>query len=351
MKDQLRQYLKRHPKLKYLQKCMSGYRDPDFVRFMCGDGSNVMRIESFGEEYANEVIYRIWINTSTDGFFALFRATLNYLYFADLMKLTPAVIWGKGVPYAEKESINGTDNPFAYYFVPVSGLQAEDIAKSRHVIQSMWSHQSFAEGLKRQRQSYDHSEAYLLEMGRIAGKYITLNEETQALLLSDYNALSMGKRTIGIHMRGTDYKTAYKNHPVAASVEDYINRLDSLLKTEDFDHIFLATDDRGILESFKERYQTKVKYFSDTERGNGVTSVAFSYSERKNHRYLLGYEVLRDTYVLSLCNGFIGNLSQVSLCTRILKNSRNERFDYLEIIDHGIHQKGKKFVPPEKIII
>ncbi|MFT3982356.1 MAG: O-fucosyltransferase family protein [Lachnospiraceae bacterium] len=349
MKDQLRQYLKRHPRLKYFQKCISGYRNADFMRFICGEGSNVMRIESFGEEHTDEVIYRIEINTATDGFFALFRATLNYLYFADLMKLKPAVIWGKDVPYAEKERINGTDNPFAYYFVPISGLHAEDIAKSRYVIQSMWSHQSFAEGLKQRAMGYDHSEAYLLEMGRIVGKYIVFNEEVQGFLEDDCNAFSAGKRTIGIHVRGTDYKITYKNHPVAVSVEDYFNRLDSLFKTEAFDQIFLATDDTGILNSFKARYQTKVRYFSDTERADGMTSVAFSYSERKNHRYLLGYEVLRDAYALSLCDGFIGNLSQVSLCTRILKYSRNERFDYIEIIDHGIHQQGKKFVPPEKI--
>lgn len=345
-KTTVKQFLQKHPKLLYVQKCISGLRNPDFVKFMSGEGSNILRLESYGQKNANAVVYKIEINTSTDGFFALFRATLNYLYFADLLHMEPFVIWGKEVPYAELEVFQGTDNPFAYYFKQTSLIDEKEVLQSEYLIQSMWSHQSIAENLKTQAQGYDHTEAYLRKMGEIAKKYIAFNEVIDQRLQRDYKSLSFNGRVIGIHVRGTDYRTTYKNHPVMVANEEYFTIIDHLLAEDIFEEIFLATDDLDILRAFIEHYGERVKCYKDVIRGEGNVSVAFSNMRRENHKYLLGYEVLRDSYTLSMCKGFIGNLSQVSIGVQILKYSREDTFEYINIIDNGIHNKGQAFCPP-----
>lgn len=346
-KTTVKQFLQKHPKLLYVQKCISGLRSPDFIRFMSGEGSNVLRLESHGQKNGNAVVYKIEINTSTDGFFALFRATLNYLYFADLLHMKPVVIWGKQVPYAETYTFQGTDNAFAYYFKQTASIAEAEILQSKYMVQSMWSHQSIAENIKEQAQGYDRTENYLRKMGETARRHISFNEITNQKLCKDLESLSFNGRVLGLHVRGTDYRTTYKNHPVMAANEDYFAIVDHLFAEKAFEQIFLATDDLEILHAFIERYGECVKYYQDVTRGDEKTSVAFSRLKREHHHYLLGYEVLRDAYTLSRCEGFIGNLSQVSIGTQILKYSRSESFKFINIVDRGIHKQGQKFAPPQ----
>lgn len=347
MKDKMKQFLKLHPSLLYLQKCISGFRNHDFVQLMTGEGSGVLRIEELGKLHAEHVIYQIVIRNSADGFFALLRATLNYLYFADLMHMSPVVIWGKEVPYAEGKPVDGSNNPFTYYFSQTSNISETEVENSRYVVRSIWGHQSFADGLKESQQGYDHSEEYLKKMALLFRKYVTLNEKVLKMLEQDMGSLMISEKAIGVHVRGTDYRNSYKNHPIMAAEEEYFEVLDQYLKDEHYNQIFLATDDSSILNSFVNKYGEKILFFPETARGNGAVSVAFSESQREQHHFRLGYEVLRDAYIMSCCAGFIGNLSQVSIGTQILKYSRDEMFDFKIIVDNGIHKDGKPFEKPE----
>lgn len=72
--------------------------------------------------------------------------------------------------------------------------------------------------------------------------------------------------------------------------------------------------------------------------------------ERVEHKYLLGLEVVRDMYALSYCNGLIAGLSQVSICSRIVKKSRKEEYEYLKIIDHGLNNNPLITVANDKEI-
>ena len=47
--------------------------------------------------------------------------------------------------------------------------------------------------------------------------------------------------------------------------------------------------------------------------------------------------MLRDMYTLSLCDGFIAGMSQVSLAVRIFKKSRDEEFNNLCILNNGMY--------------
>ena len=65
-------------------------------------------------------------------------------------------------------------------------------------------------------------------------------------------------------------------------------------------------------------------------------TVMKSTSERENHHYKLGLEVLRDMYTLSCCNGIIAGLSNVSIFARIVKLSRGCDFEFMNYLNKGI---------------
>ena len=106
----------------------------------------------------------------------------------------------------------------------------------------------------------------------------------------------------------------------------------------DFDQIFLATDDSEAIEVFANKFGDKLVYYKDVIRTSGDETVMKSTVDRPLHHYNLGIEVIRDSYTLSLCSGLIAGLSNVSIFSRLMKQSEGKRYDYLKILDKGIKQ-------------
>jgi len=149
-----------------------------------------------------------------------------------------------------------------------------------------------------------------------------------------------GKKTLGVHVRGTDFRRNYKGHPVKIGTEEFVEAVAGLLAQADYDNIFLATDDTEAIRMFHERFGEKVSYYQDVMRSSGNETVMKSRSDRKQHHYLLGREVLRDAWTLGLCSGLVAGLSQVSLNARILKKAAGTEYENLIILDKGINQSG-----------
>ena len=151
------------------------------------------------------------------------------------------------------------------------------------------------------------------------------------------------KKTLAVHYRGTDFKMNYDNHPICVTIEQELEMIRTAMKNDGFEQIFLATDDMSAINAFEAELAGQVVFYHDVLRGNDTTSVAFSKSNRKEHHYLLAYEVLRDMLTLSACEGLIAGVSQVSICARIAKASRGEAYQFLQIIDNGKNYNHKKF--------
>ena len=108
------------------------------------------------------------------------------------------------------------------------------------------------------------------------------------------------------------------------------------MDTGSFDAVFIATDDASICDRIKKEL-TDIEVLSHTDvfRSDGNESVVFSDSSRKFHHYLLGYEIARDMYTLSLCDGLVAGKSSVSFLSNLYKHSRDEAYEYMRIIDNG----------------
>lgn len=302
-------------------------------------------VVELGKENPNCIVEYIrldkeWVPTA--GFFALLHKTLCGLYIADKFGFTPVVANWNGCAYEENKKINGTSNVFEYYFQSTSDIGVENALNSANVFIPSSSNLDLCL-LEYQSEWFHLSEKYIQKMGEVYAKYIKLNEIIYKEIENDIENLLKKKKTLGIHFRGSDYRLNANGHPISLDVEDYYDYIDEAMKQKEYDQIFIATDDKNALEKLVNRYE-KVVYYSDTTRTDGDVSVAFIKGNEKNHKYQLGYEVLRDAYTLARCVGFIGSHSQVGVGVRIIRASKKSIFEYCKIIEPGINRNNKDWV-------
>lgn len=303
----------------------------------------------YGFSNADKILYYINETDCTLGFFAMYRCWLEYLYFAHICGFVPVIEVGADFAYAEDKKIAGTKNSFEYYFQQPSSISVQEAMHSRRVVRSDVIHRQMVElVLTGKMFHYDCNLRYMYLMAEVIRDYLKFNCETQDYINTGMKKLGIGKiKMLGVHVRGTDFKKKYDNHPVFVTETDVFRVIDDIFEKKNYEKIFVATDDQLIQKTFERRYGDKLCFYSDVLRSSDMRSVAFHKSDRKNHKYRLGLEVIRDMYTLSQCDGFVAGISQVAVCARINKLARKEKYQDLVIIDKGINRNGRKFYQHE----
>lgn len=318
-------------KADFREMVLQGYHNPDFLH-----------LHHLGDEYKGCIIYCIDETGNGIGFFAELGMTLIKLYFADERGFIPYVRWGKGYVYYEPDGIRGEKNAFLHYFKPVSEVQTIDHAC--HVLyQAPW-HCNQVKALYHA-VSYDVSEDYIDAMASMLKKYIRYNDETQHYLENQYRSLLGDRKTLAVHYRGTDFNKGYNNHPIPVQVEQEIEKVRELLCKKDYEQIFLATDENAVVERFKQEFGDQVRVYEDTFRDDGSgESIAFSQSDRADHHFKLGLEVLRDQYTLTHCAGIVCGYSNITFLARVMRKAwfTEEWEDYC-LINNGLYHNKNSF--------
>ena len=302
-------------------------------------------VKHYGSFNRDTMLYCIYEDGINLGFFAMYRHWLEYLYFADICGYTPVIRAGKNFEYQEEHAIGGTKNAFEYFFKQPSAVKVQDVKYSYKVMWSSPVHREMVELVYTGKMDhYGYTEKYMREMGEIVRKYVAFNERTSNYVNEGMSKIGIGDgKALGIHIRGTDFRGRYNNHPVFVTDQDCFHEIDRMMQKNRYDKIFVATDDQRILDAFLVEYGNLICCYHDVVRGRNNKSVAFSTSDRKNHKYLLGLEVIRDMYTLSKCDGLIAGISQVAICAQINKLSRHETYEDLCILDKGIYQNQRGF--------
>ncbi len=349
--EYLQKKVQKYPGIYYLQRVWRYRKDADFVSQVMNlnHDPNILQIKAFGDKNSDKNIYLIALDGHMEkGLGGYLRQTLYALAEADRLGFLPAVIYcPKGCLYAEKGQIHGTKNPFEYYFEPTCNIQLEDVYQSRYVFLFNPAHElrieydlgnlnpHMAEG-------YIVNEAYLYRLALVFKKYIRLNDTVREKISEDMRALCPvdwhSKKILGVHVRGTDYALNWKNHPNMVSADEFIAAIDEALEQHEVDYIFLATDDKRRLEKIKKRYGDKLLYYKDVQRGGKELNIAVEKNNRPLHRYLSGFEILRDMYTLASCNSLLCGISQVTILTRIIRLSRGTPYEFLKVLDNGIYK-------------
>lgn len=343
MKYSILEFYKKWGKLKkcvcFAKYCLPRGDDEWFVEQVkkLGKEKNVVTLSGQGGK-TEKILYHIYIPASYAGFFSNFNRVLAYLYFADQYHLTPVVEFSAENAYAEGHPVNGSSNPFEYYFRQPAEISLEEMKRRSVVLKSRRENSWLANELDEEAVNYMHSERFVCEMGRMIRTYIRLNPVIEGEMKETRQFLLKGKKTLGVHVRGTDFKWNYNGHPVCITTEEYLEKAKSLMQKNNYEQVFLATDDLDAVSKFSEAFGSRLVYYRDVTRSNGDITVMKSESDRENHHYLLGIEVLRDAMTLADCDGLLAGLSQVSYAVRFQKESYGKSFEDMVIINKGINE-------------
>ncbi len=263
-----------------------------------------------GSKNKNKTFYVIK-RTPGAGLFSNVIFVLNHLLIAKKHNFIP-VIDMKNFPtiYSENYKIHKTNNSWEYYFENLNKYKLDDVYKSEKVI---FTSNRFYRYMTHEINSKNFESIK---------KFIKIKKRHINFANNFFNENLKNKKVLGVHYRGTSYKSS-ANHPFPPTKKQIIKKVDKLIKKENFDAIFLCTEEKRYLKLFKERYKNKLFYI-DSFRSNSDN--AFKLYPRKNHRYELGKEILIETLILSKCNTFLHIDTNVSLFVKFFSKNSSPKF-------------------------
>lgn len=141
--------------------------------------------------------------------------------------------------------------------------------------------------------------------------------------------------------RGTDYTVKKPSgHPVQPTPEYLINYIGEKLSVLQIDFIYLATEEKRILDLFEDSFPGRIitnnrtyyddKYYSAKE-AKCIGEISF---ERDNDNYWKGIEYLSSIYILSKCASLIGGNCGASQGAIYLNNLK---YEFCDIINLGLY--------------
>ncbi len=226
------------------------------------------------------------------GFFAAFIGVLNHLAWCKDTNMTPVINWNNAI-YYQAEGYNNSKDAWEYYFEPVSTLKYTpgDFVNSHfYAGQSIyftgWTVDHFS-----------RAKAYYL-----IKNYIKVNAIVQKKIDDFYNEHMKGKRTIGIHLRGTDKHTEEPQVPVEKILEIANSFADGQTQ------FFVASDDIRLFNKAKEILKGRVLSI-DAFR---IATEQFFWVAYQSNKAKLCEEVIIDCQLLSRCEKMIHTFSSVS---------------------------------------
>tara|TARA_B100002051_G_C16742591_1_gene645264 strand:+ start:3970 stop:5055 length:1086 start_codon:yes stop_codon:yes gene_type:complete len=228
------------------------------------------------------------------GLFSNLTFVVNHIRIAENMGFIPIVdMQNYPTIYNEKEKILNTFNSWEYYFEQVSKYSLEEVYSSKNVI---ITDNTFYSNI-----DFDYNITDKSELVEIFKKYIKLNKFKTKTINYLRHKLFKNKKILGVHFRGTGYK--YFRNPYPLTINQMINKINEILKNEDYEKIFVMTEDKKNFDALIDYYGSKIIHLETSLRGKNTYEVYDKYP-RSRHRYKIGRNVVFETYLLSYCDGF-----------------------------------------------
>lgn len=283
---------------------------------------NKTKILNCGELNKDKVFYVIKRTPGT-GLFSNVVFVLNHLKIAKKNNFIPIVDMSSfKTIYNEKKKLFKTFNSWNYYFENVSKYSLNEVYKSNKVIivcDKFFHHFIY---------NMDHK-----DFNKTISEKIKINKKF-IKLCKKFETKNFGKKTLGVHFRGTSYKQS-PGHPMPATVNQMISLVKYVIQKDKIEKIFIATEEKNYLKKFKKEFPNNLVYIENAYRSD--KNDAFKVYPRLNHRYKLGREALIETILLSKCDSFIflnSNISSASMAFNLNPNQKKYK------IDNGFNSKN-----------
>lgn len=158
------------------------------------------------------------------------------------------------------------------------------------------------------------SEADISLWASIYAEFVRLNHKADQYVKAEQNEILLSPdKTVGVIYRGTTYtKGQAKGHPIQPTMKMLADKVQQTMDDFDCDWIYLASDEKSIVDYFNNRFPNKVlinqrvyydevdgidysKYNSD---GTDITGKLFN---RRNNNYLIGIEYISSINLVANC--------------------------------------------------
>lgn len=169
-------------------------------------------------------------------------------------------------------------------------------------------------------ESSTFSEEYLKTCELIINKYFELNDEMKQLFSSRHSEIDF-TNTIGFHRRATDMADVH--HLLTIDLSEIFN----ILEKEEFENIFLMSDNLSDLNKFKQRYGNRLITFDEFTSSNTETNPFFKLNNNEESIKQHIKEIVFGAYTLGMTKKLIctkSNLSTFSIFS-------NSKLNYLRL--------------------
>ncbi len=285
------------------------------------------------------------------GFWSDVDHVMGQLLVAELTNRIPVIYWGTNSLYAESFKTNAFD----LYFEPVSDYTIYDVIKPQYtyyppiwrydnvMVEDLdkitWIYRNLGDLLGSEADvvvsdvhyfvrpiinyiTKDHW-AYGMTAQQIYrglfDKYIRLKPDIELEIQDFFNAnLKDNRPTLGVHIRGGDKIREVEN--LSSLNKRYHTAIAKYINKYHIQKILLLTDCEDIVKDFIKKYGSKV-VFTDCRRGAINATDNAPHLQDYTHKRRKGIEIIKDTYLASKCDFFIGNgYSNVSYTVKRLRD-------------------------------
>ena len=186
------------------------------------------------------------------GFFRCFISVLNNLTWCEKNRVTPIVYWDDNCCYYDPAGYNGVKkNAWEYYFEPISTASYKD---SDPQWPGFFGLDGKGISLLKDLGEKSSSKKQRLQAHDLVKKYIRVKPAVLEKVEKFHNKHMAGKKTIGLHIRGTDKFTEVKPVPMEA----FVAAAHELAQRYTDCQFLIATDEVALLEEAKQKLNGNV---------------------------------------------------------------------------------------------
>ena len=278
---------------------------------------------SYGTENSDKIFYVVRRAGSKVGLFSLVLTSLGYIKYAVDHGYIPVIDMSNEDNTYMQQDRKG--NVWEYYFEQPCGYTLNDIRHSSHVI--------IGNGIIDGRipfpgEDIAYNDEKLEKWKAIADRYLIVRPEIRQEADELWKRLSGRKRVLGVLLRGTDYVNSRpKDHPVQPTIEQAIDKMDEVLTSQEFQKIYLATEDAGIYQELCNRYGEKIvsmdveRYITDKTDNINDISV-----KKSTNKYQMGKDYLINSLLLSKCDYLLAGNAGGSQGALLFRDKDDPRF-------------------------
>lgn len=296
------------------------------------------------ESRDKETFYIIKRNDPNVGIFSCILTFLSHLYYAKEKGYIPVIdMMNFDNEYLYEEEI-GKKNAWEFFFKQPGGVSL-DIAYSSRKVKISNGH--FKE-------KYMPSDNFLNSRNAddamvwkdLWNKYIHYNDETLKYLDKHYNEICEqceGEKVLGVLCRGTDYfhyTKAQRGENIAQNLKLVIEKVRKTAEERQCKWIFLATEDKDILEMFIKAFGKSLIFIEDDRLSSSEEKLlGQAWKENNIDLKRKGLNYILNFYVLSHCQCFVGARTSASVFLPIVGNMEYMFFYDLVNIEKEIKEE------------